>query len=271
MVEDAQSKTWSKAALLLVGHGSSRLPVSRLATARLAQAIRARGLFAEVQECFWKEEPQLSLDLVRAETVYVVPNFAGEGTYTRRLIPEKLGLEGTVSAVAGRRVIYCEPVGCHPAIPQLLVRRAEELCAGQALDPRRVALLIVGHGARHGGVSRTPEAVAAAVRASGRFAEVAAVYIEQEPRVADWPAAVGAASVIVAPLLISEGMHASEDLPPLFGLSVPVGGPSAAAGRTVWLMGGIGRDPEVADVILDQVRRADALRAPPAACGASPG
>ena len=257
---------WNKAALLLVGHGSSRLTASRLATARLAEAIRGMALFAEVQECFWKEQPLLSLDLVRAQTVYVVPNFAGEGSFTRRLIPQKLDLSGQLSTVRGRRVVYCEPVGCHPAIPGLLRRRAEELCAGHGLDPARVALLIVGHGSRSGGVSRTPEAIAAALRAAGRFAEVATAYIEQAPWVADWPAAVDAAQVIVAPLLISEGMHASEDLPPLFGLRAPVGGPAAAAGRSVWLMGGIGRDPEVAEVILDQVRRADIRLATPAAC-----
>lgn len=249
---------WANAALLLVGHGSSRLPAGHEATARLAAAIRERGLFAEVRECFCKEPPFLSLDLVRAPLIYVVPNFAGEGVYTRRIIPERLGLSGPVAEIGGRRVIYCDPVGSHPGMPGLLRRRAEELCAANKVAPTETALLVVAHGSQSGRASRTAEAVATAVRDSEVFAEVINAYIEQEPRVADWPRLVRTASVIAAPLLVSEGMHTNEDLPPLFGLSAAVGGPVTVAGHRVWLMGGIGRDPEVVEMILGQVQAADA-------------
>ncbi|HXP96780.1 MAG TPA: CbiX/SirB N-terminal domain-containing protein, partial [Telmatospirillum sp.] len=152
---------WKDAALLLVGHGSSRLVTSRQATDRLAAEIRRRNLFAEVEACFWKEAPFLSLDLVAARTVYIVPNFAGEGAFTRRLIPQKLGLTGTKSIIGGRRLIYTEPVGCHPRLPNLLRLRAEELCRKNRIAPENTGLLIIGHGSRQpGGVSATPEAVA---------------------------------------------------------------------------------------------------------------
>jgi len=250
---------WNKAALLLVGHGSSRVTSSREATCRLAESLRRQALFAEVRECFWKEAPYLSLDLVAAPQVYVVPNFAGEGVFTRKLIPDKLELSGRLTTLPGRRIVYTEPVGSHPGMPALLRCRAESLCAANAIAAEDTALVIIGHGSRRpGGASGTPEAVAANLRAGSRFAEVVTTYIEQEPRVADWPALVRSRHVIAAPLLISEGMHASEDLPPLFGLSEPQGGPVEMAGRRVWLMGGIGRDPEVVDIILDQIRRAEA-------------
>ncbi|HLN23944.1 MAG TPA: CbiX/SirB N-terminal domain-containing protein [Patescibacteria group bacterium] len=250
---------WNKAALLLVGHGSSRVTTSRDATSRLAETMRAQNLFAEVRECFWKEAPFLSLDLVAAPLVYVVPNFAGEGVFTRKLIPDRLGLNGRLTALSGRRVVYTDPVGSHPGMPALLQRRAESLCAANAIAPEDTALVVIGHGSsRPGGSSGTPEAVAATLRADSRFAEVVTAFIEQEPRVADWPALVRSRHVIAAPLLISEGMHASEDLPPLFGLATPQGGPVETAGRQVWLMGGIGRDPEVVDIILDQIRAAEA-------------
>jgi sirohydrochlorin cobaltochelatase len=249
---------WNKAAVLLVGHGSSRVTTSRDATSRLAESLRAQTLFAEVRECFWKEAPFLSLDLVAASLVYVVPNFAGEGVFTRKLIPNKLGLSGRLTTLAGRRVVYTDPVGSHPGMPALLQRRAESLCATNDIAPEDTALVIIGHGSsRPGGSSGTPEAVAASLRASSRFAEITTAYIEQEPRVNDWPALVRSRHVIAAPLLISEGMHASEDLPPLFGLSKPQGGPVEMAGRQVWLMGGIGRDPEVVEIILDQIRSAE--------------
>ena len=253
---------WNEAALLLVGHGSSRLATGREATARLAASIRRQGLFAEVQDCYWKEQPFLSLDLVGADLVYVVPNFAGEGVFTRRLIPQRLGLTGLVTDLAGRRLVYTDPVGCHPRIPQLLTKRAVALCAAHGIEPAATALLIVGHGSRQPGrVSSTPEEVALAVRAGRIFAEVATAYIEQAPRVAAWPHLVAARRVIAAPLLISEGMHTTEDLPPLFGLDTPTGGPTEIDGRTTWLMGGIGCDPEVVEMILDQVRAAEAAAA----------
>lgn len=250
---------WKDGALLLVGHGSSRLVTSRQATDRLAEAIRRRGLFAEVVACFWKEAPILSLDLVKARTVYVVPNFAGEGSFTRRLIPERLGITGILSQVEGRRLIYTEPVGCHPHLRDLLCLRAEALCRKNHIAPESAGLLIIGHGSRQpGGVSATPEAVAQTLRSKGRFAEVATAYLEQAPFVADWPQRVTAGQVIVAPWLVSEGMHASEDLPPHFGLRTPSGGPVSIHGRTVWLMDGIGRDAEVVEMILDHIRRAEA-------------
>jgi sirohydrochlorin ferrochelatase/DNA-binding transcriptional LysR family regulator len=249
---------WKDAALLLVGHGSSRLATSRHATDRLTEAIRRRALFAEVVGCFWKEAPFLSLDLVQAQTVYVVPNFAGEGFLTRRLIPQKLGITGTLSNLGGRRLIYTQPVGCHPRLPDLLSLRAQELCRRNNIAPQATGLLIVGHGSRQPGApSATPEAVAGTLRGEGTFARVATAYLEQPPFVGDWPRLIDTHHVIVAPWLISEGMHASEDVPPHFGSTTPGGGPVAVHERTVWLLDSIGRDEEVVEMILDHVRQED--------------
>jgi len=243
-----------EAALLLVGHGSSRWSSGHVVTGRLAEMIRRLGIFAEVRDCYWKEPPFLSLDLVSSKTVYVVPNFAGDGVFTRSLLPEKLGLTGPRTRIGERTVIYCQPVGCHPGIATLLERRALNLCASQGIDPGCVALLVIAHGSRSGQPGKTPVEVASALRSGGAFGEVVTAYIEQEPRVTDWPALVACDWVIAAPLLISEGMHAREDLPPLFGLTEPAGGPVSVAGRKTWLLPGIGRDPEVVSLILDQVK-----------------
>jgi sirohydrochlorin cobaltochelatase len=190
----------------------------------------------------------------------VVPHFAGAGILTGELIPGRLGLAGPETERDGRRILYTRPVGSHPAVPSLLRRSVLALCAARGIDPDEAALLIVGHGSNQPGRSSgTPEAVAAALRAEQCFAEVAAAFIEQAPRVADWPRLVAAPTVIAAPLLISEGMHARRDLPPLFGLAEPSGGPGRAAGRDTWLMPGIGRLAEVADLVLDQIAAADAL------------
>lgn len=253
---------WKDAALLLVGHGSSRLAASRQATDRLTEAIRRRALFAEVVACFWREAPFLSLDLVAAQTVYVVPNFAGEGILTRRLIPEKLGITGTLSDVGGRRLIYTEPVGCHPHLPDLLLLRAEELCRRNKVAPEATGLLVIGHGSpQPEGVTATLEAVAVTLRARAVFARVATAYLEQAPFIDDWPRLIDCRQVIVVPWLISKGMHACEDLPLHFGFTSG-GGPVVAYGRTVWLLDGIGRDEDVVDMILDHIRQAEGRPSP---------
>ncbi|HIJ61334.1 MAG TPA: hypothetical protein HPQ04_01445 [Rhodospirillaceae bacterium] len=248
---------WREAALLLVGHGSSRRSSAREATARLADIIRERHLFAEVRDCYWREPPFLSLDLVSARRVYVVPNFAGEGVFTRVLLPEKLGLSGPRTRLGDRTVVYCQPVGSHPRLADLLHRRLLDRCHDEGIDAGGAAVLVIAHGSRSAEPSRTPLEVAARLRRFGSFAEVATAFIEQPPFVADWPGLVASPVVFAAPLLISEGMHAREDLPPLFGLSEPSGGPVGVAGRTAWLLPGIGRDPEVVSLILEQIAAAD--------------
>lgn len=248
-------RDWQDAALVLAAHGSARNPDSRRPTERLAEEIRRRGLFAEVLACFLKEAPRLgeALALVRAQHVYVVPNFAAEGHITRVQVPKAMGLRGPVTDHGGRRIHYAEPVGSHPRIPELLRRRVDAIVAENGLAAERVAVLIVGHGSSRPGSSGTAEAVAAAVRADGGYGAVQTAYLEQAPFVGEWRTLVTASDVIVAPLLIAEGLHGSEDLPPLFGLKPGEAGPAAVAGRRVWMCRGIGADPEIVDIILDRV------------------
>jgi len=260
-------KDWKDSALLLVGHGSSKMPNARLAACRLADGLRSLNLFAEVEACFWKEEPFVSLDLVKSRNVHVVPYFSGEGVFTKKLIPERLGLSGRLTRIDGRTIYYSPPVGTHPEIPCLLCRRAHELCRKQNIPSAETTLLMIAHGSsKPGGSSGTPEAVAERLRLDAGFAEVVIAYIEQEPFAADWTRLVSKRHVIAAPLLVSEGMHASQDLPPLFGLSTPEGGPSEIDGHLAWLMGGIGRDPEVAQIILDLIQATQYGESPALPC-----
>jgi sirohydrochlorin cobaltochelatase len=251
---------WKQAALVLAGHGSARNPDSRLPTERLAAEIAARGLFAEVAACFLKEPPFIdeALSLVSAREVYVVPNFAGAGHITRSELPRALGLVGPLTRRDGRRIHYAEPVGSHPAIPGLLRKRIEAIIAGAALDRGDIGVLLIGHGSNRPGSSGTAESIAATLRGDGDYAQVVTAYLEQEPFVADWPTLVATPTVIAAPLLVAEGLHGSEDLPPLFGMPHHGTGPAQTHGRTVFLCRGIGSDPEIVEVILDRVAQCDA-------------
>lgn len=217
--------------LLLVAHGSSRFPESARGLYRIAGRLSRH--FAHVDIAFWRQSPELSRTHLRAGKVFVVPYFAGLGKHTEEMIPERLDLANQPD-----RIVYCPPVGCHPALPGMIHRRA----LAAASDPAHTTLLLVGHGSKSGGANRTPEAIAETLRGLGGFVEVAVVYLEQAPLAADWRRMVHQPFVVVQPLLLSTGMHASEDLPPLFAESGAI------------LMQGIGEEEEIAAMILDQTR-----------------
>lgn len=213
----------SDVALLLVGHGSSRLDSARHATDRLAEALRDSGDFAEVAVCFLKQAPAPSLDLVRAQRVVVIPNFAGEGGFTRTIIPDLLGLSGPISQIGGRTIHYTAPLGAHPGVPALLAERALDLCRRQNITPGQASLLLIGHGSSRPGASATTETIAAAIAAQTPFGQVAAGFLEQSPFARDWPALTRHDDVIALPLLVSDGAHGTADVPALFAPPLPLG------------------------------------------------
>ena len=248
-------------ALVLVGHGSTRHPDGAGPVLALAGEIRRRALFAEVTAVFMKQDPPLShMDrLVSSPTVVVVPVFAGKGYYTDTLIPREIGLTGQVTERDGRRVFYTAPAGTHPRIPGLLACRAEGVANAAGMAVEASALLLIAHGsARPGGAGDTPRAIAAAIAAMNRFAEVALVFLEQEPQAASWAGLVTRRDVVALPLLVAQGLHASRDIPPLFGLGPSEAGPRQCAGHRVVLATGIGAEPDLVEVILDMVAMAAA-------------
>src|SRR5919198_5263950 len=129
----------SESALLIVGHGSTVNPDSSAPTLAHAAEIWRRGIFADVQWAFWKEEPSLrdalflfDVDVVRE--VYVVPNFISEGYFTQTVIPRELQLNGRSTIRANGQVWkYCEPVGNHALMTELLLKRAGEIAPD--IDP----------------------------------------------------------------------------------------------------------------------------------------
>lgn len=257
-------ENWHNAAVILIGHGSAKDADSSAPTHRMAELLRRRSLFAEVAVAFYKEAPFLAeaLSQVAAREVYVVPNFAGEGYYTQTLIPRAMGLTGRLTLRDGRRIHYTAPVGAHPAIADVLKRRADDIVAANDLHPEDVCLLLVGHGSgRPGGSGGTAERLAAALRDMGGFREVQTAFLEQEPFVSRWQELTDAPAVVALPLLIAQGLHGSQDLPPLFGLEPKSFGHGVIDGREAWLAQGIGNDPAMIDIVLDQVRACASARA----------
>jgi sirohydrochlorin cobaltochelatase len=266
-------------ALLIVAHGSTVNPDSSAPTLAHAADTRRRNLFAQVECAFWKEEPSLRdaiflFDPESIREVYVVPNFISEGYFTQTVVPRELGLKGRVTKRANGQIWrYCEPVGNHPMMTELLLKRASEIAPDAA--PTETSLLIVAHGTdlnENSAVAAKREAEK--IRALGKYASVLNVYMEEPPLVADWRKLTNTQNVVVVPFFISDGLHSYEDIPRLLGIVVAAGvdrgrpgsappateprgeifrrNPYRLDGRNLFYAPSIGTDPGFADIIIEQ-------------------
>jgi sirohydrochlorin cobaltochelatase len=214
----------ANSALLIVAHGSTVNPDSSAPTLAHAAEIRRREVFADVECAFWKEEPSLRdaiflFDPEAIQEVYVVPNFISEGYFTQTVIPRELELNGRITKrSSGQTWKYCQPVGNHPAVTELLLKRAREVAPG--VGPAETSLLIVAHGTdlnENSAVAAKREAEK--IRALGKYAGVLNVYMEEPPLVSDWRKLTETRNVIVVPFFISDGLHSYQDIPVLLGIS----------------------------------------------------
>lgn len=253
-------------ALVLVGHGSTVNPDSSAPTQAHARTIREQGVFREVHSCFWKEEPSLRevLRMVESDEVYVVPNFISEGYFTRTVIPRELGLTGPVTRVGRQVVKYCEPVGSHPGMTEVLLHRARETAPG--VPPAETSLFIVGHGTNLNDNSAVAaKSQAAAIAARREYAEVISSYMEEAPLISEWDKLSRHPNVVVVPFFIADGLHSYEDIPVLLGIEQSAGvaasqaevfrrNPYELRGRRLFYASAIGTDASLAAVIVDQVK-----------------
>jgi sirohydrochlorin cobaltochelatase len=271
-----------QSALLIVAHGSTVNPDSSAPTLAHAAEIRRRKIFADVECAFWKEEPSLRdalflFDPESVRQVYVVPNFISEGYFTQTVVPRELELNGRITRRPNDQAWkYCEPVGNHPMVTELLLKRARKIAPG--VDSADTSLLIVAHGTdlnENSAVAAKREAEK--IRALGKYANVLNVYMEESPLVSDWRKLTKTRNVVVVPFFISDGLHSYEDIPRLLGIKVaadvdrsrPGSAPPATArgeifrrnpyeidNRSLFYAPSIGTDPGFADVIVEQALNA---------------
>ncbi len=273
---------FSDAALVLVGHGSTLNADSAAPTYQHADELRWRGLFAQVIEGFWKQEPYLSgvLRGAFAPRVFVVPLFISEGYFTEQVIPRELGFCANgqtdfprVRRAGGQTLFYCGPVGTHESMTGVILARAHEVVEAHPF-PRRpadrdTALFIAGHGTGNNENSRKAiERQVELIRARGQFAEVHPVFMEEEPRIGDCWKMAAAKNLVMVPFFISDGLHSYEDIPVMLGEPERVvkerfksgqptwRNPTEKLGKRLWYAASVGSEPHIADVILERVRQA---------------
>ena len=254
-------------ALLILGHGSTENPDSSHPSWEHADKIAATGQFGSVHCAFWKEEPSFRQiwPMIEEEEVYIVPNFISEGYFTREVLPRELEIEGHTCERMGKQVHYCDPVGIHSRMTDLLIQRAKEIL-DPGVDFRETTLIIVGHGTNLN--KKSVEAIkdqVAAIKETGEpFADVIDAYMEEAPFIADWKTLTDSLTVVVVPFFIADALHSYQDIPVLLGIESE---PTEAASqrdifrqnpyhienRTLYYSSAIGTDPSLAEVIVDQV------------------
>jgi sirohydrochlorin cobaltochelatase len=264
--------------LLIVAHGSTANPDSSAPTVAHSVEIRRRNIFAQVECAFWREEPSLrdALFLFDPESireVFVVPNFISEGYFTQTVVPRELELSGRMTKRSNGQIWrYSEPVGNHPLMTELLLKRARDVAPDAA--PDETSLLIVAHGTdlnENSAVAAKREAEK--IRALGKYAAVLNVYMEEPPLVSNWRKLTETQNVVVVPFFISDGLHSYEDIPRLLGMVVaarvdsdrPGSPPPATAhgdifrhnpyrmdDRDLFYAPSIGTDRGFADIIIEQ-------------------
>jgi len=273
---------YSSSLLLIVAHGSTVNPDSSTPTLAHASEIRRRKVFVDVECAFWKEEPSLRdalflFDPKPIREVYVVPNFISEGYFTQTVVPRELELNGRITKrPSGQIWKYCEPVGNHSMMTELLLKRAGEVA--QDAEPAETSLLIVAHGTdlnENSAVAAKREAER--IRGLAKYADVLNVYMEEPPLVSDWQKLTTTTNVVVVPFFISDGLHSYEDIPVLLGIASEGSvsnrraergeifrhNPHRINGRSLFYAPSIGTDRGFADIIIEQATKFDSEGIPP--------
>lgn len=191
----------------------------------------------------------------------------------------------------GKELIYCRPVGVHPKIEAIIDARIRSVLACEkAPEPGQTCLFLAAHGTEQNPHS-AQFALAQAGRLSqkGVFGEVQTIFLDQAPYIRDWRTLTDREQIAVIPLFLSDGLHVTDDIPELLGFKdnsdvaeftlMAVGESSTpreggkmnipqfmmrkrlfgakdlivakVENRTIWYARSLGREPMLANVILD--------------------
>lgn len=270
--------------MVVLGHGSTQHSDSGAPVFQHAAELRRRKCFGEVREGFWKQEPLVSdvLPDLAAARIFVVPLFISEGYFSEKVIPKALGFVTDAQGQLQRRqrrgsqtLFYCGPVGTHPRMTGVLLARAREVVESfpfpRAPSAKAITLFIAAHGTKQDANSRAAaEDQARLISVLGLYADVRAIFLEEEPRIDGCLQLAQTRNVVVVPFFISEGMHTREDIPVLLGEPERVveqrlrngqptwRNPMEKSGKLLWYASSVGTEPLMAEVILDRVREAAA-------------
>ena len=268
---------FADAVLVVLGHGTELNAQSAAPVWQHAAALRRRTcLFAAVQAAFWKQEPSIQAVLAGlvAPRVFIAPLFISDGYFCGQVIPEALGFGvSRVRREAAQERYYCRPIGTHESMTKVILARAAlAWCSSfrfRAPPSRRTPRCLWP--ACNGKSAESRKAIehqVEMIRAQRIYADVHAVFMEEEPRIAGCHALARTKHCVMVPFFISDGLHVVEDIPVLLGEPGNIikarhaagqptwRNPTEKHGQLFWYASSVGTEPGVAEVILERVREA---------------
>jgi sirohydrochlorin cobaltochelatase len=269
------SDPFSDAVLVVLGHGTILNDQSAAPVLQHVAELRRRNIFREVCAAFWKQEPHIKSVLaeINAPRVFIAPFFISEGYFSTEMIPKELGFPSVPSTIRTEVSTwhYCRPVGSHDLMTTVILARAKEVTERfpfpRPPKPADTTLFIAGHGTgRNANSRKAVERQGELIRNLKAYAEVGAVFMEEEPFIKGCWQTVKTKNIIVVPFFISDGLHAVEDIPVLLGeperlvkerlaAGQPTWrNPTERDGKRIWYAPSVGTEPLLADVILERVR-----------------
>jgi sirohydrochlorin cobaltochelatase len=207
-------------AVLLIGHGSLR-PGSGAAMFRLAARAREAGVAPIVEAGFLNySRPMFAEALARcvvrsAREIVVQPYFLVPGKFARTELPRLLQAGQLAHPTVELRL--AEPFGDHPALAELVLKRAAEAQGIAAAPPaEQTALLLMAHGSPDPCANQPIRALAERIMAAGQYTAAVCFLELNEPSIPDaidQLVARGVRRLIVVPYFLQLGGHVAEDLP----------------------------------------------------------
>lgn len=265
-------------ALVLLAHGTELNKSSADPVRMHARNIADLGLFADVREAFWKQEPHALtvLGQLSVKRVVIVPFFLSEGYFCDVVIPRGLGLlkiEGgngnRMRRDNGVELCYARALGADSLIAGCVLSRARgvvrEFPFPREPIPSEISLFLAGHGTERNSQSREAvELHAAAIRATGEYASSQTVFLEESPRISEVHRLARTRHIVVVPFFTSDGLHTQEDIPVLLGEpervvrqrlaegKPPWRNPTEKHGKLIWYSSALGSEPNITGLIIER-------------------
>lgn len=263
---------------MVLGHGTELNDNSAGTVLNHVAELRRRDVFADVQEAFWKQEPQVQKVLAGISTprVFIAPIFISEGYFAREIIPKALGFafpDLLRVRRGGSECFYCKPIGSHDSMTDVILARADAVMKQFPFPrlPKRseTTLFIAGHGTERNENSRKPiDRQVQLIKEQKAFADVHALFLEESPRIPECYSLAATRNIVIVPFFISDGLHVIEDVPVLLGEPKKIvetrlaagqptwRNPTERNGKLIWYSPAVGSAPQIAEVILKRVGEA---------------
>jgi sirohydrochlorin ferrochelatase len=203
----------ARVALLIAAHGERSEGATNDGVRRIAQAVAARRLVAEVGVGFINGAPAIgeAFAALSSPRVIVYPLFASSGYFTRDRLVQLLDEANGES----RSVEVLPPLGLDPGLPDLVLDRAREVVRDHGFAPETSTVILLAHGSRRNSASREATGqVARAIGGRAGFRRVGIALLEERPFLDEAMAPVRGPAVVVG-MFSGEGMHGARDAPRL--------------------------------------------------------